>query len=162
MRIIKLAFLSLFSFFFLSLPALAGPSPGDKITDFAINKLNGLFDAVKTAMPTVTKYTLQATQLGCLADLLYGGALFILDLVSIGVFFWVINWFRKKLKDNTIENDAEAPLAIVNFCLALVTGGASVILFIASLSYLLDFWSWICVAHPDAYLIHLAVQKIVH
>lgn len=131
----------------------------NKVTDFAISKMNSLIDATSKALPTVTKYAMEVTSLNCLFSILTG----VLLLVAAGILAYLsyFGWRRCfsicKEKGDAYWAGHEVPFG----ALGGIAGIASCGLAISAGTQLFDFWSYVCVVHPDLYLIHLAVQKVL-
>lgn len=132
-----------------STPALAdAPSNADKITDFAIDKLNAVFDGVSKAMPTVAKYALEVTSINCLIAVIQD---FLLLLIPLA--FAIVArtcWQNKRAEE---YSDWEIP-AIIATVLAFLCGIGVIINIVG------DMWKFIGIFHPDLYLIHMALQKV--
>lgn len=147
-------------FLFLLFPTMAFASDKDhpwgdavnKVTDFAIQKMNSLIDATSKALPTVTKYAMQVVSMGCLIDLIYWVLFPIIGAVSI-------NYFIKYIKLAWIGGECHETF-IPYMLVTVLTGVVSLIAVLVTLVGL-DLWKFVCVIHPDIYLIHLAVQKVL-
>jgi hypothetical protein len=122
-------------------------SSTDKLTDFAIDKMQHFFDSLNAAMPKITHAVLTVTQYDCAFNILTG--LFLLIVSAIGIkaalYFW-----GKYQPDEYSAYDFWAIATFIPSSVALVN----------SFVFLLDFWSWVGMFHPDLYLIHVALSKV--
>jgi len=130
-------------------------SNADKLTDFAIGKLNAVFDGVSHTLPTVTKYALEVTSMDCLKVIFLG---FFWLLLSGVVSVWTI-WFFKKMK--AANNEAQTYDKGLPYVAWALFGVIPLMIPVGvSLAYLLDFWAWVGIFHPDLYLVHMAMVKV--
>ena len=123
-----------------------------RLTDFAIQKLNSTFDTVSKAMPTVTKYVLDVTSMNCLVNILQG----LVMLIISGIMGYTALRLLKYGEEGYTDNHGFSTIGGVFLSLVCIVS-----LFI-SITGIMDFWSWVGIFHPDLYLIHLTIQKVVH
>ena len=123
-----------------------------RLTDFAIQKLNSTFDTVSKAMPTVTKYVLDVTSMNCLVNILQG----LVMLIISGIMGYTALRLWKYGEEGYTDRHEFSMIG------GVILGIGCVISLIISVVILIDFWSWVGIFRPDLYLIHLAVQKVVH
>jgi len=148
--LIKLAFVSLVMSVLVSssLWALEKVSntitASDRLIDYGIQKLDGMIAATQKTLTVVTQTLLDVTKYDCLVNIGMGTTLFVFALITL---WWTALLFKWKVDE------------VVYFFLGVLP---TVILFVSSITYLLDFWLYICVAHPDTYLIHQALEKVVN
>lgn len=131
----------------------------DKIIAIVAKCLQG----TDASLPYLKASMLQVVSMNCLFNLLYG----FVDLgIAVLLFSLARSAYRSFLvveKNNegrTYYDSKEevSSFVIGQFWISLVSG---LLLSIGAFFYLLDFWSWIGVFHPDLYLIHRAVDIIV-
>lgn len=120
----------------------------NKVTDFAIQKVNGLIDAASKALPTATKYAMEVTSLNCLMKFIPLMILIPLFIISSYITYRFWKWFPT-------QRDESACIPIGVFTLFPLGLGIAICAIIS------DGWNWVCVFRPDLYLIHLAVQKVL-
>lgn len=122
----------------------------DKLTDLAVSKMNTVFDAAQHAIPAISRYTLEVTKIGCIAHLI-GVLIPLLISVPLYILFHIFWGFHKKERHGDWELTAG-----IFFAGFLIAQSMFWILLFSS------FWSFICLTHPDLYLIHLVVQKVLN
>lgn len=127
----------------------------DKLTDYLLNTLHTVGDAI----PKATEYALQVTSMGCQFNLItdaIGVAVGLMILLLTGITYKIYNqkiakWWK------TYDKEILAVLCAGTLLLSAMTGSAIIF---NSLSDLLDFWAWTCINHPDLYLVHQLLSKI--
>lgn len=124
-------------------------SASDKITDFAISKIDSLVDTIQKTLPTISKYTLEVTKMDCISNLVF----LVLPPLATLIFFFLFRMFWSWHKEETCS-DWEIPAGAF-FILMVISS------LITVLCILNSFWYFVCISHPDIYLIHLMVQRVL-
>jgi len=143
----------------MAVPAMAAekvePTSVDKLTDFALDKMNAAFAAVQHALPTITEAALTVTRINLLQELawtvstlLLAGGLFI---ISYKLFAW-----GKKIKAADRLNEDYLPVYIVATIVCGIGTAALIIGFVS----LFNVWVWVGLFHPDLYIIHQVLEKV--
>lgn len=123
----------------------------NKVTDFAISRMNSLIDATSKALPTVTKYAMEVVSLDCMMGLIH--LFWTLPLCIIGWCYMIKLW--KWCIKNLDDSGGATALIILIYTLGILA------LTIINLVTISNGWRWVCIFRPDLYLIHLAIQKVL-
>ena len=136
--------------------AATAVSNADKITNFALDKIQHLIDAASATLPKATQYALEVVSLQCLISVL-DWLVFVPFLLVIGL---VVRWLYWKFKDYKAEDhwdDGRWGYGVPAIILFVVWVGV----FIAFLCTI-PYWSFIGINHPDLYMVHIAMDKILN
>ena len=129
-----------------------------RLTDFAIQKLNSTFDTVSKAMPTVTKYVLDVTSMNCLVNILQGLVMLIISGIMGYTALRLWKYGEEGYTDSHEFSTVSHEFSMVG---GVILGIGCVISLFISITWIMDFWSWVGIFRPDLYLIHLTIQKVV-
>lgn len=135
--------LSLFCLSFLTIQA----AQASKLEDFAITKLQSMFDAVGKAMPKITEAVLQVTSTDCLLAVIRC-QLLLLPAIFAGVVVYVLC-----RNDHKLDSTEYGASVFFGFIIGLFT----IIWIIVSLC---NWWEWVGIFHPDMYLLHKALMTV--
>lgn len=131
-------------------------SAADKITDFALSKIQSVLDTTTKLLPTVTKYVMGVTSMNCLFSILSYFSLLIIGFV-------VIRTARLWLRLDTDSDGNPLPWSRNDFTPGFVVqyGIGCILLGFFIIAMFSSIWEFVCVVHPDLYLVHKAVEKVV-
>lgn len=135
-------------------------SSSDKLTDFAIDKMQHFFDGLNANMPRITHAVLTATQIDCVISILTGFAY--LAIAFIG-FFGMWFFIKQDLKEFKVKLEKYGQYAEYKqqyMSRVLIFGALMAFFSMVSCVYLMNGWTWVGMFHPDLYLIHMALSKV--
>lgn len=120
--------------------------------------LAGWMTNIQLSIPYVKTSVMQVTSMDCLFSLIQSG---ILEGISLGFVYFSYRLFKWGVKIQKAADEYDDWCIPIYIAASLIFIISFVAIFV-NLCALLDFWTWVGVNHPDLYLIHKAVQLVVH
>lgn len=152
---------ALIAFLLIQFPAFAAeeaaknPTSVEKLTDFAIEKMNSAFDTIQKAAPVVTDAVLWVVRVNLLQAIAVS---LLLLLISIITFFIWKKFALPPLKEMA-KDRFDASFARSLMVILLIP---SIVLALIGVVRLANVWLWVGLWHPELYLIYETWEKVMN
>lgn len=132
----------------------------DKITNFALDKIQHLIDTASATLPKATHYALEVVSLQCIWNV----SAWILSFVIFVLCLWLCLSSIKKDVQIDESNRAKYGNDRNDNCLYTIVAIVSGVIGVAAFGFTVfgfPYWSFIGINHPDLYVVHLALDKVL-
>ena len=130
------------------------------LTQFAVGKLNQIFEAANKAIPKATALAVQVTWWDCFQNIMFGFLLLFFCIVLASVGFWAFKKFQVPVTKKYRSGGTYSEKDECWFIVIIPTAVLSFLSLLTSLHYLIDGWAWIGLFHPDLYLVHEILKRV--